>query len=87
MILERVRSYWELPKWLHDQNLHAKVAIFIDRRGQLIRYEFRKSSGNEQFDAEVKRTLEVSWPFPLPPDGVASDLATEGVLLGFPLAD
>ena len=88
VILERIRSNWELPKWLQEQeNLKAKVAIFIDRRGQLARFEFRKSSGNEQFDAEVKRTLELSSPFPVPPEGIVSEIANDGVLLGFPLAD
>ena len=85
VILERVRSNWELPKWLQEQNLSAKVTIYLDARGQMKSFKFTKSSGNDQFDSEVKRTLQASSPFPLPPDAISSDLSGSGILLGFPL--
>lgn len=85
VVLERVQSNWELPKWLQDQNLSAKVMIYLDARGGLKSFQFVKPSGNEQFDSEVKRTLQASSPFPLPPSEIASDLSGKGILLGFPL--
>ncbi len=85
VILERVRSNWELPKWLQEQNLSAQVLLFIDGRGQIRSFKIVKSSGNDQFDSEVKRTLQASAPFPLPPTEIASDLVSNGIKLGFPL--
>ncbi len=85
VILEQVRSNWELPKWLQEQNLSAKAQVFIDRHGNLSRYEIVKSSGNEQFDNEVKRTLQAAAPFPVPPNDIASEMFNNGVVLGFPL--
>ena len=85
VVLERVRSNWELPKWLQDRELSATVMIYLDARGGLKSFKFTKSSGNEQFDNEVKRTLQASAPFPLPPSAIASDLSGSGISLGFPI--
>jgi outer membrane biosynthesis protein TonB len=85
VILERVRANWELPKWIQDQSLNAKVVVYLDGRGNLKSFRFSKTSGNEQFDSEVKRTLQASSPFPVPPGAIASDISGQGILLGFPL--
>jgi TonB family protein len=86
VVLERVRNYWELPKWLQEQTqLSAQVTIFIDRKGQLIRQVLTRSSGNAAFDNEIKRTLQNATPFPEPPIAIIPDLAQDGILLGFPL--
>ena len=85
VVVERIRSYWELPQWLQDKNLSAKVLILINSKGEMTSYHFIKSSGNEQFDNEVKRTLQVSSPYSVPPAAIVSDVANEGVTLGFPI--
>ena len=85
VVLERVRSNWELPKWLMEKSYSANVILYIDRRGQIKNFKFTKSSGNSQFDSEVKRTLQASAPFSIPPDGIGGDLANEGIPLAFPL--
>lgn len=85
VVLERVRNYWELPKWLQDQNLSAQVTVFIDRNGQMTRFEFKKHSGNESFDNEVKRTLQSAVPFPAPPIAIIPDVGQQGIVLGFPI--
>ena len=85
VVLERVRTYWELPKWLRDQNRAAKVMVYLDSQGRLKSFEFIQASGSEPFDSEVKRTLQAAAPFPIPPGGISSDIAKQGILLGFPL--
>jgi outer membrane biosynthesis protein TonB len=85
VILERVRTYWELPKWLQGQNRSAKVMIYLDGQGQLRSFQFVQVSGSESFDSEVKRTLQAAAPFPVPPAALASDISKQGILLGFPL--
>ncbi len=86
-VRDRMQEKWELPIWLsRQQNLSAKVMIFIDSRGKIRSFHFVKNSGNAQFDDEVKRTLQQSQPYPPPPPGeIASKLLTDGILVGFPL--
>lgn len=86
VVLERVRNYWELPKWLQEQtHLSAQVTVYINREGKMIRYVFNRPSGNESFDSEVKRTLQQSVPFPPPPLAILPDVSNEGIQLGFPM--
>ncbi len=85
VVLERVRTFWELPKWLQDQNRSAKVMIFLDSQGKLKTLQMIQSSGNPAFDSEVKRTLQAAAPFPVPPSAIAGEIGKQGILLGFPL--
>jgi TonB family protein len=77
----KLQENWALPVWLSRQNLSAQIEITIDGRGQVRDFRFAKPSGNAQFDAAVKRTLQESQPFPAPPE----DLLGNGILIGFPL--
>ena len=87
VVLDKIRAEWELPQWLKDKNLSAKVLIQIDRRGMITHTQFIKSSGNEQFDAAVKRTLQASVPFPAPPTSILANVSQDGILFGFPIAE
>lgn len=80
-----LQQNWTLPMWLERQQLNAKVMIFIDSNGRLIRYKFLQTSGSAPFDEAVKRTLLQSQPFPAPPPEIASSLESNGVMVGFPL--
>jgi len=84
-IHEKVQDQWELPQWLKDQNLSAKVLIKIDRRGLIVSTNFVQSSGNQQFDTAVKQALQAAAPFPNPPESVLSRVSQDGILLKFPL--
>ena len=85
LVRDRLQDNWALPVWLSRQNLSAQVQIYIDPYGRLRNFSFVKSSGNAQFDEEVKRTLAESQPFPAPPQDLASSLLVNGILIGFPL--
>ncbi len=87
VVLDKIRNEWELPQWLKERNLSAKVLIKIDRRGMITQTHFVKSSGNEQFDAAVKRTLQASAPFPAPPLSILADVSQDGIVFGFPITD
>ena len=87
VVLDKIRSEWELPQWLKDKNLTAKVLIKIDRRGMITQTHFIKSSGNEQFDSAVKRTLQAASPFSTPPVSILSDVSQDGIIFGFPIAE
>lgn len=84
-LLEHVKTRWELPRYLQNQPFSAQVLLKIDRTGQLLGMKFVKASGNEQFDQEVRRTINQSAPFPAPPLAMVPELKTQGILLGFPM--
>ncbi len=77
----KLQENWALPIWLSRQNLSAQIEITIDSHGQVREFRFAKPSGNAQFDAAVKKTLQDSQPFPAPPE----ELLMNGILIGFPL--
>lgn len=81
----KLQENWELPVWIARQNLDARIRIYIDSNGRMRNYRFVKASGNDQFDAAIKKTLEESQPFPRPPEDLASSMLVDGVLVGFPL--
>lgn len=87
VVLDKIRTEWELPQWLKDKGLSAKVLIHIDRRGMITHTRFIKASGNEQFDAAVKRTLQASVPFPAPPTSILANVSQDGIVFGFPIAE
>jgi outer membrane biosynthesis protein TonB len=80
-LVSRIREHWNLPLWLKNQRLTAKVMLYIDSRGGIARVVFAQRSGNEQFDAQVMKAIELSAPFARPNAEIKSD----GILLGFPL--
>ena len=85
VVLEQVRTHWELPKWLLGQGLSAKVLLQIDSRGNIRNFKFVQPSGNPGFDQEVKRALLAANPFPIPPQDISAAILNDGILLGFPL--
>jgi outer membrane biosynthesis protein TonB len=87
IVRDRISAEWELPQWLQDQNLTAKVLIRIDRRGVISLVRFIRTSGNAQFDTAVKRTLLAASPIPPPPISVLPSVSQEGIVLGFPMVD
>jgi hypothetical protein len=84
LLRDRLQENWALPVWLARQDLSAQVMIFIDAKGKLKSFKFVKTSGNAQFDEEVKRTLQQT-VYPIPPANLAGALASSGVTVGFPL--
>lgn len=85
VIHDRLKANWELPVWLSRQELNAQVQIHVDGKGIVRAMKFMKSSGNPQFDDQVRKTIEVSQPFPPPTSEVESAVLVNGILLGFPL--
>lgn len=77
----KLRDNWNLPVWLSKQNLDAKVLLFLDKAGYVNKSIISKSSGDQQFDDYVLKTVRISQPFGVPPD----ELVNAGITLGFPL--
>ena len=79
-----VRSFWNLPEWLANGNLKARVLLQINKNGGINSKSFLSKSGNDLFDQHVMGTLEKASPFPAPPSSLIDFYATKGVELRFP---
>jgi TonB family protein len=84
-VLTKLKDNWALPVWLQQQNLSAAVRVRIDFSGRLVGIVFDRSSGNPQFDEEVRRAIRESAPFPPPPKKNRVDVLSDGLPFGFPL--
>jgi TonB family protein len=84
-LLARIQRNWALPTWLARQKFAARVVITVDAAGRILNYRFLSTSGNAQFDDAVKAALARSQPFAPPPAELRDQLASRGVVLGFPL--
>ncbi len=82
---DRLVENWTLPPWIKRQPFSAQVLIFINHRGELKNFRFKKFSGNAQFDEAIRRTLKMSQPFPPPPEELTGSLLSDGIIMGFPL--
>jgi TolA protein len=84
-VRSRLQANWALPVWLARRGLSAKAQIRLDRRGRLLALAFTQVSGDPRFDEAVKNAILQSQPFPFPPEELSTALASDGILVGFPL--
>jgi outer membrane biosynthesis protein TonB len=84
-IREKLQSNWALPVFLQSQGLRAVVRVYIDGRGNIIRYQFTQTSGNDLFDEYVKGAVQRSTPFSPPPEEMSRGLRNAGLEVQFPL--
>ena len=62
-----IKSHWNIPSYIKDQNLKAELEVRIDRNGSVKIKKIIRSSGNAIFDSKVLDAIENSTPFPPPP--------------------
>lgn len=79
-----IKSFWNLPEWLNNQNLKAIFRIRFNATGNLIDLTVLRSSQNEIFDQKAKESIEKSMPVPPPPDNLVDYYETRGLELRFP---
>lgn len=84
-VTDRIRSNWALPSFLQNQQLSARVIIYIAADGRLLKMAFTKLSGNSLFDNNVETAVKRSSPFFPPPAEMASGLRNGGIEVKFPL--
>jgi colicin import membrane protein len=80
-----VRSHWRLPSFLRDQELRARVRIYLRPTGELIRAELFESSGNEEYDRRAIEAVRSASPFPQLSQEIAARGQRGDIVLGFPL--
>jgi TonB family protein len=68
---------------LSSANLKARVRIFVDGKGNVIRRTVTQSSGNDIFDSRLLAAIDASSPLQPPPESLVSILEVDGLELGF----
>lgn len=84
-VTDQIRSNWALPSFLQSQGLAARIVIHIDGRGNVVKMEFTRTSGNTVFDNNAEGAIRNANPFPPPPADMASGLRNSGIEVKFPL--
>lgn len=84
-IVDRVRGRWALPAFLQGKGFRAVVRMYVDSRGNAIRYTVVRSSGNEAFDSQAVGAIKEASPFAAPPAEMSNGLRNNGLELEFPL--
>ena len=69
-----IKSHWNIPSYIKDQNLQTEIEVKIDSNGHIILKKIIKSSNNGTFDLKVLDAIKNAEPFPKPP------IATQGLL-------
>jgi len=62
-----LRSKWERPEGMTDDNYVAEVEVSIDRAGQISNPEWKKGSGNTRWDDSVRRAVAATRSLDRPP--------------------
>lgn len=78
-----IRKHWNLPHWMANANLSARVRVWIDAQGNVVRKEITQKSARPDFDDRALRALESATPLPRPPAELANVLAVEGMEIEF----
>lgn len=66
----RIRSYWNLPKYLIDLDLKIQIEIRINNQGKMTSKKIVVSSGNDLFDSQALKAMENASPYSPPPASV-----------------
>lgn len=79
-----IRPNWRLPDYLLKKDLRARIRIFLNANGSLVKSDIVESSGDPEFDERAIRAIKQT-NFPKPSEAVGKRLTSSGIILGFPL--
>ena len=83
LVISRIKSHWDLPKYLMDESLFAELEIKISDQGEIVEKSLVTSSLNDLFDRRVLAAMEKAAPFPPPPEEIRR-IISDGIVFGFP---
>ena len=84
MIKQKIRSNWDLPKYLTEINLITQIELKISPDGSIFYKNIHSSSGNDLFDSYVLKAIETAAPYPPPPDTAKKYIQKGGFVLTVP---
>ncbi len=62
-----LRSHWERPAQMVDEDFTAEVEVLVDGQGKLTSYNWKKGSGNQRWDDSVRQALATTKTITRPP--------------------
>jgi len=80
-----VRGNWQLPSFLADRNLKARIRIYLSANGELLRAEVYQSSGEPEYDQRAIEAVKSTSPFPALDREYEKYGRSGNIILGFPL--
>jgi colicin import membrane protein len=83
-VQQQVKRAWRLPQWMANANYSARVRIWVDSSGSVIKKQMIRSSGNPDFDERVMNSIEQAGALPAPPADLVNVLAVDGLDADFP---
>ena len=84
LIDEKIKSNWQLPQWLINKPLKAKVLLKIDPTGQILSSKIIQTSGQPTYDNYCLEAVQKSAPFPTVPTKFTEVFKEDGLHIGFP---
>jgi len=82
---DHVRPYWRLPSYLLEQDLRARIRVWLGTDGRVLKAEIYETSGNKEFDEKALASVKQASPLPAPPELARAGVLRGDILLGFPL--
>ena len=83
-VKNRIKPHWNLPSFLLDLDLRARVRIYINKEGELIRMSLIDKSGNAEYDNRVRKAIELAEPFDAPAKNIREAVEDGELVLVFP---
>lgn len=80
---DQVNRHWNLPQWMANARLSARVRIWVDASGNILRKELTRPSAQATFDERVMKAIEAAAPLPMPPNELLGVLEVEGIEIEF----
>jgi colicin import membrane protein len=80
---QMIKRHWVLPQWMANASLSARVRLYIDSQGRIVKREFTRSSKNPLFDERVTRAIDSAGTLPVPPNNLVNALQVDGIELEF----
>lgn len=81
---DKIKQHWNLPAWLANANLKARVVVYLDSRGFVTKMDMSVPSPNPVFNEKCMEAIQNAAPFPPPPSRLVNIFAVDGFEVGFP---
>ena len=62
-----LRSNWERPPNIEDDTFVAEINLHLDPNGRILKYDWKKTSGDKRWDDSVAKAIAVTKTMPRPP--------------------
>lgn len=82
-IKRKITREWMISKGDVSGDLVTQIIVMIDANGNILRSQFKLTSGDGSFDESAMRAIRHTAPFPIPPQGIRNEALTEGFLIEF----